>query len=76
MSSNFGKTLGIFLTIMERADIPDDNHDDHDNDHNQWYPTIVLVLVLVLVLVGCSNDVDVKLNKDLPPLVLEVMSAP
>ena len=24
ISSNFGKTLGIFLTIIERADIPDD----------------------------------------------------
>ena len=31
ISSNFGKTLGIFLTIIERADIPDDVCNDYGN---------------------------------------------
>ena len=31
ISSNFGKTLGIFLTIIERADIPDGVCNDYGN---------------------------------------------
>ena len=70
MSSNFGKTLGIFLTIIDRADIPDDHDYDHDDDHNQWYPTSTGTYWLFVAMML------MKLNKDLPPLVLEVMSAP
>ena len=32
MSSNFGKTLGIFRTIIESADIPDGKGDNLDED--------------------------------------------
>ena len=32
MSSNFGKTLGIFRTIIERADIPNDVNDEGERD--------------------------------------------
>ena len=32
ISSNFGKTLGIFRTIIESADIPDGKGDNLDED--------------------------------------------